>query len=160
MWSNDLETARLLLKAGARTELRFDGETPLLYAARLGREALILELVAWKANVRVKDAKGIRRSIMRRSAGSATASSLRSAALTLRHAARLSAARNTALASTGWHAPPLDLAQNESGRATFAARPPYISQSAAAQLRTAPSGTSSPPQHHPTPGCAAARSSR
>lgn len=58
VWSGDLQMAKLLLAAGARTELRFAGETPLLYAARLEREPLILELVRAKANVDVRDSKG------------------------------------------------------------------------------------------------------
>jgi ankyrin repeat protein len=58
VWSSDLETARLLLKAGSQTELKFGGETPLLYAARLGREPLILELVRANASIHVRDSHG------------------------------------------------------------------------------------------------------
>jgi len=57
-WSNDAELARLLLRAGARTDLRFGGETPLVYAARLGREPVIRELLAGKASIHVKDSQG------------------------------------------------------------------------------------------------------
>jgi uncharacterized protein len=57
-WANDAGLTRMLLKAGARTELRFDGETPLVYAARLGREAAILALVAGGADIRAVGKKG------------------------------------------------------------------------------------------------------
>jgi len=57
-WANDVALTRLLLQAGARTELRFAGETPLVYAARLGREPVILALVAAKADIRATDTKG------------------------------------------------------------------------------------------------------
>jgi uncharacterized protein len=59
VWSGDLTLARMLLKAGSRTELEFGGETPLLYAARLAREPLILELLRAGANVHVTDKKGL-----------------------------------------------------------------------------------------------------
>ena len=58
VWANDAPLARLLLKAGSRTELTFGGETPLHYAARLGREKLIEELVAAGADIRATDSKG------------------------------------------------------------------------------------------------------
>jgi ankyrin repeat protein len=38
--SDDLSLVRLVLKAGSNTELRGHGETPLVYAARLGHEAI------------------------------------------------------------------------------------------------------------------------
>ncbi|HMA49179.1 MAG TPA: hypothetical protein VKP60_05455, partial [Magnetospirillaceae bacterium] len=38
VWSGDADLLRLLLRAGSDTELRFGGETPLHYAARLKRE--------------------------------------------------------------------------------------------------------------------------
>ena len=49
---------RLLLDAGSRTEVRFGGETPLIYAARLGREKAVLELVAAGADITARDSKG------------------------------------------------------------------------------------------------------
>lgn len=59
VWSGDLSLARMLLKAGSRTELIFGGETPLLYAARLAREPLVLELVRAGANIHATDSKGL-----------------------------------------------------------------------------------------------------
>ncbi len=58
IWSKEPELVRLLLRAGSRTEVRFDGETPLIYAARLGREKAVLELVAAGADIMARDAKG------------------------------------------------------------------------------------------------------
>ncbi|MGE0808220.1 MAG: ankyrin repeat domain-containing protein [Burkholderiaceae bacterium] len=58
VWADDAPMARLLLDAGSNTELRFDGDTPLLYAARLGREAALQELLRAGADIRVHDAKG------------------------------------------------------------------------------------------------------
>jgi ankyrin repeat protein len=58
IWSNEPEFVRLLLDAGSMTELRFDGETPLIYAARLGREKAVLELVAAGADITARDSKG------------------------------------------------------------------------------------------------------
>jgi hypothetical protein len=52
------ELVRLLLDAGSRTEVRFDGETPLIYAARLGREKAVLELVAAGADITARDSGG------------------------------------------------------------------------------------------------------
>src|SRR4051812_7062043 len=46
IWSSQPKLVRLLLDAGSKTEVRFGGETPLIYAARLGREQAVLELVA------------------------------------------------------------------------------------------------------------------
>ena len=60
IWSNQPELVRLLLAAGAATEERFDGETPLIYAARLGREEAVLELVAAGADRSARDSKGFR----------------------------------------------------------------------------------------------------
>ena len=58
IWSKEPELVRLLLDAGSKTEVRFDGETPLIYAARLAREKAILELVAAGADITARDAKG------------------------------------------------------------------------------------------------------
>jgi ankyrin repeat protein len=38
IWSKEPDLVRLLLRAGSQPNVRFDGETPLIYAARLGRE--------------------------------------------------------------------------------------------------------------------------
>lgn len=59
VWANDARLVKVLLKAGARTELKFDGETPLLYAARLGRELVIPDLLRANASVKTKDSKGM-----------------------------------------------------------------------------------------------------
>jgi len=58
IWSKEPELVRLLLGAGSKTEVRFDGETPLIYAARLGREKAVLELVAAGADITARDSKG------------------------------------------------------------------------------------------------------
>jgi len=58
VWSNQPDMVRLLLRAGSKTEVRFDGETPLLYAARLGREKPLLELIKGGADVSARDSKG------------------------------------------------------------------------------------------------------
>ena len=58
IWSKEPELVRMLLDAGSRTEVRFDGETPLIYAARLGREKAILELIAGGADIGARDSKG------------------------------------------------------------------------------------------------------
>jgi ankyrin repeat protein len=58
VWSDEVIPLRLLLAAGSRTDLTFDGETPLLYAARLGREGPLRELVRAGARIDVKDRKG------------------------------------------------------------------------------------------------------
>ena len=58
IWSKEPELLRLLLRAGARPNVRFDGETPLIYAARLAREEAVLQLVAAGADVTARDTKG------------------------------------------------------------------------------------------------------
>jgi ankyrin repeat protein len=58
IWSNEPELVRLLLDSGSKTEVRFDGETPLIYTARLGREKAVLELVAAGADIAARDSKG------------------------------------------------------------------------------------------------------
>lgn len=58
IWTKEPELVRLLLDAGSRTEVRFDGETPLIYAARLGREKAVLELVAAGADITARDSGG------------------------------------------------------------------------------------------------------
>jgi len=57
IWSNEPDLVRLLLRAGSRPNVRFDGETPLIYAARLGREKAVLALVAAGADTTARDAK-------------------------------------------------------------------------------------------------------
>lgn len=59
VWSNDVDLLKLLLKAGSDTELRFGGETPLHYAARLGRENALLALVGAGAQTSARDRKGL-----------------------------------------------------------------------------------------------------
>jgi uncharacterized protein len=59
VWADDAPMTRLLLRAGSRTEIKFAGETPLIYAARLARERIIEELVAGGSDIRAKDAKGM-----------------------------------------------------------------------------------------------------
>jgi hypothetical protein len=58
IWTDEPELVRLLLRAGSRTDVRFDGETPLIYAARLARVKPILELLAAGADVTARDGKG------------------------------------------------------------------------------------------------------
>lgn len=58
IWSKEPRLVRLLLDAGSRIEVRFDGETPLIYAAKLGREKAVLELVAAGADITARDSKG------------------------------------------------------------------------------------------------------
>lgn len=58
IWFDEPDLVRLLLAAGSNASLRFDGETPLIYAARLGREKIVLDLVAAGADVGARDAKG------------------------------------------------------------------------------------------------------
>lgn len=57
--ANDIEMARRLLSHGASLEERLHGETPLLYAARLGREPITELLLAHGANRSAQDAKGL-----------------------------------------------------------------------------------------------------
>jgi hypothetical protein len=58
IFTNEPAMVRLLLQAGSPTNVWFDGETPLLYAARLGREEPLFALIAAGADTSVKDAKG------------------------------------------------------------------------------------------------------
>lgn len=58
VWANDQRLLKVLLNAGSRTELTFDGQTPLIYAARLGRELVIPDLIRANAHVSAKDSKG------------------------------------------------------------------------------------------------------
>jgi ankyrin repeat protein len=58
VFTNEPAMVRLLLQAGSPTNVWFDGETPLHYAARLGREEPLLALIAAGANTSVKDANG------------------------------------------------------------------------------------------------------
>lgn len=58
IWSREPDLVRLLLRGGSRPNVRFDGETPLIYAARLGREQEALALVAAGADITARDAKG------------------------------------------------------------------------------------------------------
>jgi ankyrin repeat protein len=57
VWSNDVALLKLLLRAGSDTELRFGGETPLHYAARLGREEALFALVGSGAQISARDRK-------------------------------------------------------------------------------------------------------
>lgn len=59
IWSNEPKLVRLLLKAGSKVNARAHRETPLIYAARLGRERIILDLVRAGADVAARDAKGL-----------------------------------------------------------------------------------------------------
>ena len=59
VWSGDLDLLRLLLRAGSDTELRFGGETPLHYAARLGRIEAVLALIGAGARTDARDRKGM-----------------------------------------------------------------------------------------------------
>ena len=59
IWSDEPDLVRALLRAGSKPDVRFSGETPLIYAARLGREKAVLELVAAGADVGARDAKGL-----------------------------------------------------------------------------------------------------
>ncbi|HEV7671767.1 MAG TPA: hypothetical protein VGS22_24870 [Thermoanaerobaculia bacterium] len=58
IWFDEAEWVRKLLAAGSKTEIRAEGATPLIYAARLGREKAILHLVAAGANTGARDAQG------------------------------------------------------------------------------------------------------
>lgn len=58
IWFDEPDLVRLLLAAGSRTTVVFGGETPLHYAARLGRERVVRELIAAGADVAARDAKG------------------------------------------------------------------------------------------------------
>ncbi len=58
IWTDEPDLLRLLLRAGSKPNVRFAGETPLIYAARLGRERAVLALVAAGADVEGRDAKG------------------------------------------------------------------------------------------------------
>lgn len=59
VYSNDVDLLKLLLRAGSDTELRFGGETPLHYAARLGREDAVLALIGAGAQTNARDRKGM-----------------------------------------------------------------------------------------------------
>lgn len=58
VWAGDARMVSALLKAGPGLETTFDGETPLLYATRLGREAIALQLIHAGANRGALDRKG------------------------------------------------------------------------------------------------------
>jgi uncharacterized protein len=58
VWADDARLVSALLKAGPRLEATVDGETPLLYATRLGREAIALQLIYAGANRGAVDRKG------------------------------------------------------------------------------------------------------
>lgn len=57
--ANDIELTQRLLSHGADLEERLHGETPLLYAARLGREQITGLLLAHGANRSARDARGL-----------------------------------------------------------------------------------------------------
>ena len=59
IWTNEPTLVRLLLKAGSNVNVCAHGETPLIYAARLGREQITLDLVSAGADVAARDAKGL-----------------------------------------------------------------------------------------------------
>ena len=58
IWPNEPALVRLLLAAGSRTDVRFDRETPLICAARPGREKVLRHLLAAGADVTARDARG------------------------------------------------------------------------------------------------------
>lgn len=58
VWSDDLATARLLVSHGADVNLRFHGETPLLYATRLRRTRMMRWLLSRGAEVDLPDDAG------------------------------------------------------------------------------------------------------
>lgn len=58
IWANHLKMTAMLLDAGANTEEGFAGETPIIYAARLGRVKILKALLAAGANRQFRDSKG------------------------------------------------------------------------------------------------------
>lgn len=58
VWSDDIATARQLARHGADVNVRFHGETPLLYATRLRRTRMMRWLVDHGADVNAADGEG------------------------------------------------------------------------------------------------------
>lgn len=58
VWNDDVVTARLLGKHGADLNLRFHGETPLLYATRLRRTRMVRWLLEHGADPNIGDHEG------------------------------------------------------------------------------------------------------
>lgn len=59
VWNDDVDILQMLITAGAPLERRAEGATPLLYAARLGREASVRVLLASGADSAAVDRKGL-----------------------------------------------------------------------------------------------------
>lgn len=58
VWNDGADILRMLIDAGAVLDVRADGVTPLLYAARLGRVATLRVLLDAGADLRATDRKG------------------------------------------------------------------------------------------------------
>lgn len=58
VWNDDAQMLQMLLQAGAVTEVRAQGVTPLLYAARLARSATLAVLLDAGADRHARDRKG------------------------------------------------------------------------------------------------------
>ena len=58
VWSDDVATAKLLVERKADVNLRFHGETPLLYATRLRRTRMMRWLLDHGADVNLADSDG------------------------------------------------------------------------------------------------------
>ncbi len=58
VWSDDIATAKLLVERDADVNLRFHGETPLLYATRLRRTRMMRWLLDHGADVNLADSDG------------------------------------------------------------------------------------------------------
>lgn len=59
VWTDDVDILQMLIHAGAPLERRSEGVTPLLYAARLGREASARTLLGAGADLGAVDRKGL-----------------------------------------------------------------------------------------------------
>lgn len=59
VWTDDVDILQMLIRAGAPLERRSEGVTPLLYAARLGREASVRALLTAGADNTAVDRKGL-----------------------------------------------------------------------------------------------------
>lgn len=59
VWNDDADILQMLIAAGAPLERHAEGASPLLYAARLGREASVRVLLAAGADLTAVDHKGL-----------------------------------------------------------------------------------------------------